>query len=81
VLERLKKEKETTIDPLFCTLKDLKLVKTPGRNRLCPCNSKERYKKCCEDADIIRRGTIMNEIEQFLGVGGKDSAKGAILLV
>jgi len=23
-------------------------VKMPGRNELCPCNSGEKYKKCCK---------------------------------
>ena len=33
----------------------------PARNKACPCNSKNRYKKCCMGADLARKEKFLNK--------------------
>ena len=58
---------------------DLQLCKVPARNKQCPCESRQRYKKCCENKDIVLRTKVIDDLEKRLK--GKEGANGGLIFV
>lgn len=79
LLKKLKAHKDLIVDQEHHTLADLQLCQVPARNKPCPCNSKQRYKKCCENKDIILRTKVMDDLEKRLK--GKEGANGGLIYV
>ena len=57
------------VDPDYNKLSNLRVKKVPNPNKVCPCDSGHKYKKCCEGRDLVKKNEILAEIENYLKGG------------
>ena len=67
IKNKLKNNNNLIIDEYSENLSEIKLKDMPAKNRQCPsCDSKQRYKKCCEPKDLLEKAQVLDKIEEIL---------------
>ena len=62
-------EEPMLVDEEKNQLHNIELKQAPPPNKACPCNSKQRYKKCCAGSDALRSKEAIKMIEYYLKNG------------
>ena len=53
--DKLEKNNNLMIDEFDTKLETITLKEMPPKNKKCPCDSKKRYKQCCEPNDLLEK--------------------------
>ena len=55
IRDKLKNNNNLLIEHASDDLTKITLREMPAKNQKCPCGSKLRYKKCCEEKDLVEK--------------------------
>ena len=81
ILAQLNEDKNVMVDADNCQLHNMELIPMPPPNRACPCNSKQRYKKCCAGSDALRNKQSIAMIEDYLKNGPPSKESKGIIFI